>query len=130
MPAAAAEGVRRRGERVMTLHSGSQLLAAASYDQRRTRELLALLSDPVRVNEVRDMASGKLLCVTGLYGRDEESMQLLLTQLFAQAMEPRTACGRCSRRWMHRPVRRRTICCGSRACVRCGPAIPRCCWRI
>lgn len=33
------------------------------------------------------MASGKLLCVTGLYGRDEESMQLLLTQLFAQAME-------------------------------------------
>ena len=87
MPSAAAEGVRRRGERVMTLHSGSQLLAAASYDQRRTRELLALLSDPVRVNEVRDMASGKLLCVTGLYGRDEESMQLLLTQLFAQAME-------------------------------------------
>ena len=87
MPSAAAEGVRRRGERVMTLHSGSQLLAAASYDQRRTRELLALLSDPVRVKEVRDMASGKLLCVTGLYGRDEESMQLLLTQLFAQAME-------------------------------------------
>lgn len=87
MPSAAAEGVRRRSERVMTLHSGSQLLAAASYDQRRTRELLALLSDPVRVNEVRDMASGKLLCVTGLYGRDEESMQLLLTQLFAQAME-------------------------------------------
>ena len=87
MPAAAAEGVRRRGERIMTLHSGSELLAAAAFDQRRTRELLSLLGDPVRVNEVRGAASGKLLCITGVYGRDEESMQLLLTQLFAQAME-------------------------------------------
>ena len=87
MPDAAAAGVRRRGERIMTLRSGGALLAAASFDQRRTRELLALLGDPVRVNQVRDMASGKLLCITGVYGRDEESLQLLLTQLFAQAME-------------------------------------------
>ena len=87
MSDAAAAGVRRRGERIMTLRSGGALLAAASFDQRRTRELLALLGDPVRVNQVRDMASGKLLCITGVYGRDEESMQLLLTQLFAQAME-------------------------------------------
>lgn len=87
MPPAAAQGVQRRGERIMTLRSGDELLAAASFDQRRTRELLALLGDPVRVNDVRNAASGRLLCITGLYGRDDESLQLLLTQLFAQAME-------------------------------------------
>ena len=87
MPPAAAQGVQRRGERIMTLRSGDELLAAASFDQRRTRELLALLGDPVRVNDVRNAASGRLLCITGMYGRDDESLQLLLTQLFAQAME-------------------------------------------
>ena len=87
MPPAAAQGVQRRGERIMTLRSGDELLAAASFDQRRTRELLALLGDPVRVNAVRNAASGRLLCITGMYGRDDESLQLLLTQLFAQAME-------------------------------------------
>ena len=87
MPPAAAQGVQRRGERIMTLRSGDELLAAASFDQRRTRELLALLDDPVRVNDVRNAASGRLLCITGMYGRDDESLQLLLTQLFAQAME-------------------------------------------
>ena len=87
MPPAAAQDVQRRGERIMTLRSGDELLAAASFDQRRTRELLALLGDPVRVNDVRNAASGRLLCITGMYGRDDESLQLLLTQLFAQAME-------------------------------------------
>ena len=87
MPPAAAQGVQRRGERIMTLRSGDELLAAASFDQRRTRELLALLGDPMRVNDVRNAASGRLLCITGMYGRDDESLQLLLTQLFAQAME-------------------------------------------
>lgn len=87
MPDAAAAGVRRRGDRIMTLRSGDALLAAVSFEERRTRELLSLLGDGVRVNQVRDVASGKLLCITGLYGQDEESMQLVLTQLFAQAME-------------------------------------------
>ncbi len=87
MPPAAAEGIRRRGERIMTLRSGGTLLCAAAFSQRRTRELLSLLGDPARVNDVRGVASGKLLCLTGLYGGDTESLQLLLTQLFAQAME-------------------------------------------
>ena len=87
MPNAAAEGVRRRGDRVMTLRSGEALLSAVCFCQRRVTELLGLLGDPARVNEVRNAASGKLLCITGLYGEDAESMQLLLTQLFAQAME-------------------------------------------
>lgn len=87
MPNAAAEGVRRRGDRVMTLRSGEALLSAVCFCQRRVTELLGLLGDPTRVNEVRNAASGKLLCITGLYGEDAESMQLLLTQLFAQAME-------------------------------------------
>ena len=87
MPPAAADGIRRRGERIMTLRSGGTLLCAASFSQRRTRELLSLLGDPARVNDVRGVASGKLLCLTGLYGGDTESLQLLLTQLFAQAME-------------------------------------------
>ena len=87
MPSAAAEGIRRRGERIMTLRSGETLLCAASFSQRRTRELLSLLGDPARVNDVRSAASGRLLCLTGLYGGDTESLQLLLTQLFAQAME-------------------------------------------
>ncbi len=87
MPPAAAGGIRRRGERIMTLRSGETLLCAASFSQRRTRELLSLLGDPARVNDVRGVASGKLLCLTGLYGGDTESLQLLLTQLFAQAME-------------------------------------------
>ena len=71
----------------MTLRSGGTLLCAAAFSQRRTRELLSLLGDPARVNDVRGVASGKLLCLTGLYGGDTESLQLLLTQLFAQAME-------------------------------------------
>ena len=87
MPPAAADGTRRRGERIMTLRSGGTLLCAAAFSQRRTRELLSLLGDPARVNDVRGVASGKLLCLTGLYGGDTESLQLLLTQLFAQAME-------------------------------------------
>ena len=87
MPPAAADGIRRRGERIMTLRSGGTLLCAAAFSQRRTRELLSLLGDPARVNDVRGVASGKLLCLTGLYGGDTESLQLLLTQLFAQAME-------------------------------------------
>ena len=87
MPPAAAGGIRRRGERIMTLRSGGTLLCAAAFSQRRTRELLSLLGDPARVNDVRGVASGKLLCLTGLYGGDTESLQLLLTQLFAQAME-------------------------------------------
>ena len=87
MPPAAAEGIRRRSERIMTLRSGETLLCAASFSQRRTRELLSLLGDPARVNDVRGVASGRLLCLTGLYGGDTESLQLLLTQLFAQAME-------------------------------------------
>ncbi len=87
MPSAAAEGIRRRSERIMTLRSGETLLCAASFSQRRTRELLSLLGDPARVNDVRGVASGRLLCLTGLYGGDTESLQLLLTQLFAQAME-------------------------------------------
>lgn len=87
MPPAAADGIRRRGERIMTLRSGETLLCAASFSQRRTRELLSLLGDPARVNDVRGVASGRLLCLTGLYGGDTESLQLLLTQLFAQAME-------------------------------------------
>ena len=87
MPAAVAEGVRRRNDRVMTLRSGETLLSAVCFCQRRVTELLGLLGDPARVNEVRNAASGKLLCITGLYGEDAESMQLLLTQLFAQAME-------------------------------------------
>ena len=87
MPPAAAGGIRRRGERIMTLRSGEALLCAASFSQRRTRELLSLLGDPARVNDVRGVASGKLLCLTGLYGGDTESLQQLLTQLFAQAME-------------------------------------------
>ncbi len=87
MPAAVAEGVRRRNDRVMTLRSGETLLSAVCFCQRRVTELLELLGDPARVNEVRNAASGKLLCITGLYGEDAESMQLLLTQLFAQAME-------------------------------------------
>ena len=87
MPSAAADGTRRRGERIMTLRSGGTLLCAAAFSQRRTRELLSLLGDPARVNDVRGVASGKLLCLTGLYGGDTESLQLLLTQLFAQAME-------------------------------------------
>lgn len=87
MPPAAADGICRRGERIMTLRSGGTLLCAAAFSQRRTRELLSLLGDPARVNDVRGVASGKLLCLTGLYGGDTESLQLLLTQLFAQAME-------------------------------------------
>ena len=87
MPNAAAEGVRRRNDRIMTLRSGETLLSAVCFCQRRVTELLGLLGDPARVNEVRNAASGKLLCITGLYGEDAESMQLLLTQLFAQAME-------------------------------------------
>ena len=87
MPPAAADGTRRWGERIMTLRSGGTLLCAAAFSQRRTRELLSLLGDPARVNDVRGVASGKLLCLTGLYGGDTESLQLLLTQLFAQAME-------------------------------------------
>lgn len=87
MPPAAADGIRRRGERIMTLRSGGTLLCAAAFSQRRTRELLSLLGDPARGNDVRGVASGKLLCLTGLYGGDTESLQLLLTQLFAQAME-------------------------------------------
>ena len=87
MPPAAADGTRRRGERIMTLRSGGTLLCAAAFSQHRTRELLSLLGDPARVNDVRGVASGKLLCLTGLYGGDTESLQLLLTQLFAQAME-------------------------------------------
>lgn len=87
MPPAAADGICRRDERIMTLRSGETLLCAAAFSQRRTRELLSLLGDPARVNDVRGVASGKLLCLTGLYGGDTESLQLLLTQLFAQAME-------------------------------------------
>ena len=87
MPETAVEGIRRRGERIMTLRSGETLLCAASFSQRRTRELLSLLGDPARVNDVRSAASGRLLCLTGLYGGDTESMQLLLTELFARAME-------------------------------------------
>ena len=87
MPPAAADGICRRGERIMTLRSGGTLLCAAAFSPRRTRELLSLLGDPARVNDVRGVASGKLLCLTGLYGGDTESLQLLLTQLFAQAME-------------------------------------------
>ena len=87
MPPAAAEGIRRRSERIMTLRSGEALLCAASFSQRRTRELLSLLGDPARVNDVRGVASGRLLCLTGLYGGDTKALQLLLTQLFAQAME-------------------------------------------
>lgn len=87
MSAAAAAGIRKRHDRVMTLRSGDTLLCAVAFSQRRVTELLALLGDPARVNDVRNAASGRLLCMTGLFGKDSESMQLLLTQLFAQAME-------------------------------------------
>lgn len=84
---AAVSGALRRGDRVMTLRSSGTLLCAVTFTYRRVTELLVLLGDTGKVNDVRNAASGKLLCMTGLYGQDTESMQLLLTELFARAME-------------------------------------------
>jgi len=85
----AAAAVRERGDSVLLLRArneGSRVLGLASWRYVRVPELYHLLHDMEQVNRIRDAASGKLLCLTGLYAPTEEVMQLLLTELFTQAM--------------------------------------------
>ena len=85
----AAAAVLERGDSVLLLRArneGSRVLGLAAWRYVRLPELYHLLQNVEQVNRVRDAASGKILCLTGLYAPTEEVMQLLLTELFTQAM--------------------------------------------
>ena len=86
---AVAEAIRCRGDSVLLLRTaehGGEILAMAALRDVRLPELFPILQDTGKVNAVRDLASGRLLLLTGLYGRNEEALQYLLTELFTQAM--------------------------------------------
>jgi len=86
---ATAASIRRRGDAIMLLRTaeyGGQILALASMQYVRLTELYPILQNTAQVNLVRDLASGRILLLTGLYGKNEESLQYLLTELFTQAM--------------------------------------------
>ena len=86
---AVAEAIRRRGDSILLLRStehGGEVLAMAALRDVRLPELFPILQDTGKVNAVRDLAAGRLLLLTGLYGRNEEALQYLLTELFTQAM--------------------------------------------
>ncbi|MEA5143073.1 MAG: cytidyltransferase-related domain protein [Oscillibacter sp.] len=85
----AAAAVLERGDSVLLLRArneGNRVLGLAAWRYVRLPELYHLLQNVEQVNRVRDVASGKILCLTGLYATTEEVMQLLLTELFTQAM--------------------------------------------
>ncbi|MEA4965358.1 MAG: cytidyltransferase-related domain protein [Oscillospiraceae bacterium] len=87
---AVAAEILRRGDRVQLLRDAgrkNRVVAAASLQNVRQADLYPLLQNMEQVNRVRDLAAGRLLLVTGLYGDDEEAQQYLLTELFTAAME-------------------------------------------
>lgn len=85
-----AGAIRRRGDTILLLKNASQggeVMALASLQYLRLTELFPILQDTAQVNLVRDLASGRILLLTGLYGQNEEALQYLLTELFTQAMD-------------------------------------------
>lgn len=84
-----ASEILARRDSLLLLRSQTEngrVLGLAAWRYVRVTELFGLLQNTEQANRVRDAASGRLLCLTGLYAPDETVMQLLLTELFTQAM--------------------------------------------